>query len=52
MKKIGMDIQLSGNLADWYTLLGNQLHCIPLELAAEVTVLVPHAHLLSHRTNS
>jgi hypothetical protein len=32
-------------------LLRDQLHCILLELPAEVTVLVPHAHLLSHRTN-
>jgi hypothetical protein len=52
MKKVGMDIQLPGNLAHWHTLLGDQLYCISLELPAEVTVFVPHAHLLSHSTNS
>jgi len=39
MKKIGMDIELPGTLANRHVLLGDQLYCIPLELTAEVTGL-------------
>src|SRR5512139_3587168 len=47
MKKIGMDIELSGHLAYRHPFLGNQLHCISFELTAEMTSLFPHRHLLS-----
>jgi hypothetical protein len=52
MKKIRMDIKLSGHLAYRHPLLCDQLHCISFELTAEMTVLSPHMHLLSNDTNS
>jgi hypothetical protein len=52
MKKVGMDIKLSGHLVYRHPFLCDQLDCISLELTPEMTVLFPHMHLLSNDTNS
>jgi hypothetical protein len=42
MRKIGMNIKLSGYLTYRHPFLCDQLHCISLELTAEMTILFPH----------
>ena len=51
MRKVGMDIKLSGHLAYRHSFLSDPLGYISLELTAEMTVPFPHMHLLPYDTN-
>src|SRR4030043_172394 len=44
MKKIRMDIEISGHFAYRHSFLSDQLHCIKFELTSKMTIPFSHIH--------